>query len=51
MKVVLQRVKTAAVRVENEIVGQIGPGILVFLGVGREDSEKDYQPGLLHRFY
>ncbi len=41
MRVVLQRVKTAAVKVENEMVGKIGPGILVFLGVGRKDSEKD----------
>jgi len=41
MKAVIQRVKEARVRVEREVVGEIGRGLLVFLGVHREDGEKD----------
>ncbi len=41
MRVVTQRVKKAHVEVNGETVGEIGPGLVVFLGVGREDSEKD----------
>lgn len=41
MRAVLQRVSGAEVSVDNEIIGRIGNGILVLLGVSREDSEKD----------
>jgi D-tyrosyl-tRNA(Tyr) deacylase len=41
MRAVLQRVSEAAVRVEQEVVARIGPGLLVLLGVGREDAEAD----------
>ena len=41
MQVVLQRVREAAVRVERELVAQIGSGLLIFLGVGQGDGEKD----------
>jgi D-aminoacyl-tRNA deacylase len=41
MRAVLQRVSDAAVRVEQEVVARIGPGLLVLLGVGREDAEAD----------
>ncbi|WP_027360204.1 D-aminoacyl-tRNA deacylase [Desulforegula conservatrix] len=41
MKAVIQRVKKAMVEVDGEITGKIGPGILVFLGVGDEDSIKE----------
>lgn len=41
MRSVIQRVSRAKVTVEGEIVGEIGKGILVLLGVSREDSEKD----------
>jgi len=37
----VQRVSQAAVDVEGERVAQIGPGMLVLLGVGREDSEAE----------
>jgi len=41
MKVILQRVSKASVRVDSEIVGAIGSGFLVFLGIGKEDTQKD----------
>jgi len=41
MRAVLQRVKRAAVRVEDKTVGEIGRGLLVLLGVGQDDAEHD----------
>lgn len=41
MRAVLQRVTRASVRVDGETVGEIGPGLLVLLGVARDDSEED----------
>ncbi|MBT4512274.1 MAG: D-tyrosyl-tRNA(Tyr) deacylase [Chloroflexi bacterium] len=41
MQALLQRVSQASVSVDGEIVGQIGPGLVVFVGVGEEDSEED----------
>ena len=41
MRAVLQRVSRAQVSVNGEITGQIGPGLLVLLGVGRDDTEAD----------
>ena len=41
MKVVLQRVGSAHVRVDDAEVGRIGPGLLVFVGIGKEDSPED----------
>jgi D-tyrosyl-tRNA(Tyr) deacylase len=38
MRVLVQRVSQAAVDVEGERVAQIGPGMLILLGVHREDS-------------
>jgi D-aminoacyl-tRNA deacylase len=38
MRVLLQRVTRAAVRVEGEVVGSCGPGLLILLGVGRDDD-------------
>lgn len=37
----MQRVQRAAVRVGGQTVGQIGPGLLIFLGVAQEDKEAD----------
>jgi D-tyrosyl-tRNA(Tyr) deacylase len=41
MRAVVQRVSRAQVTVSGEIVGQIDLGLLVLLGVGREDTEAD----------
>lgn len=39
MKAVIQRVQSAAVRVDGQVVGEIGPGIMTLLGVEKGDSE------------
>ncbi len=41
MKVLIQRVSRAAVRVEGETVGAIDEGLLVLLGVEQDDDERD----------
>jgi len=41
MRAVVQRVSEASVRVESELVGRIGRGLLVLLGVSTTDTEKD----------
>jgi D-aminoacyl-tRNA deacylase len=41
MRAVIQRVREARVEVEGRIVGQVGRGLLVYLGVGAGDTEKD----------
>jgi D-aminoacyl-tRNA deacylase len=41
MLALLQRVKEAKVEVDGELVGAIGPGLLVFLGVERDDGAAD----------
>lgn len=40
MRAVSQVVQVAAVSVDGETVGRIGPGLVVFLGVGRDDEEQ-----------
>jgi len=41
MRAVIQRVKDASVEIEGDVVGKIGHGLLVFVGVGKDDDEKD----------
>lgn len=41
MRAVLQRVTSASVRVEDELVGEIGTGLVVLLGVRQDDTEQD----------
>ena len=37
----MQRVIRASVSVNAEVVGEIGPGLVVLIGVAREDTERD----------
>ncbi len=39
MRVVIQRVKQASVTVEGSCVGKIGQGLLLLVGIGREDTK------------
>src|ERR1700760_1771006 len=41
MRAVVQRVSRASVKVDNEIAGEIGRGLLVLLGVAQNDGEPD----------
>lgn len=41
MRAVVQRVTRAKVTVEDEIAGEIGQGLVVLLGVARDDAEAD----------
>ncbi len=38
MRAVLQRVTRARVLVEGDVAGEIGPGLVVLLAIGREDN-------------
>ncbi len=40
MIALIQRVTRASVTVEDEVTGEIGPGLLVLLGVEKEDDEQ-----------
>jgi len=41
MRAVVQRVFAARVEVSGELVGEIGPGLLAFVGVAKKDTERD----------
>jgi D-tyrosyl-tRNA(Tyr) deacylase len=41
MKALVQRVSRASASVNDDAVGKIGPGLVVFLGVAQGDSEED----------
>ena len=41
MRAVVQRVTRARIRVDAETVGEIGKGLVVLLGVARDDTDKD----------
>ena len=41
MRAVVQRVKESSVTVGDELVGSIGPGLMVLIGVSKEDTDKD----------
>ena len=43
MRAVVQRVKSASVKVEGELVSEIGAGVLVFLGVAHEDTATEIE--------
>ncbi len=41
MKLVVQRVTSSSVEVDNEIVGQIDEGLMVLVGFGENDTERE----------
>jgi D-tyrosyl-tRNA(Tyr) deacylase len=41
VRALVQRVSGASVSVDGRTVSAIGPGLLVLLGIGREDTDKD----------
>lgn len=41
MRAVVQRVTRASVRVNDEVIGEIGNGLVVLLGIAREDTKLD----------
>ena len=41
MRAVVQRVSSAGVSVDNHMIGEIGQGVVVFLGVAQGDTERD----------
>ena len=43
MRIVIQRVREAKVKVEGEVVGSMGQGLLVFLGIENKDDSSDLE--------
>lgn len=43
MRAVIQRVSESAVRIDGEVVGEIGHGVMVLLGIEAEDGLEDVQ--------
>ena len=43
MRAVVQRVSCASVKVDDEVLGRIGPGLVVLVGVSRQDEDEDAQ--------
>lgn len=43
MKILLQRVTSASVSIDGEVVGKIGQGMVAFVGVAEGDSETDIE--------
>ena len=53
MRIVLQRVSGASVRVGGALVSQIGPGLLLLVGVGKQDGKRFFasvEPCALRRY-
>ncbi len=43
MRAVIQRVQSASVKVDGELVSEIGAGLLIFLGIAHEDTETELE--------
>ena len=43
MRAVIQRVSTASVTIDGSVKSSIGPGLMILLGIGREDGAEDIE--------
>ncbi len=43
MRAVIQRVQSASVKVDGELVSEIGAGLLIFLGIAHDDTETELE--------
>ena len=43
MRALIQRVKCASVTIDSKVTGQINKGLLILLGIGEDDTEKQVQ--------
>jgi D-aminoacyl-tRNA deacylase len=43
MRTVIQRVSRSAVSINDQVKSEIGPGLLVFLGIGESDDQNDIE--------
>jgi D-aminoacyl-tRNA deacylase len=43
MRAVIQRVSEASVKIDNQVTGMIGPGLLVFIGIEESDTFSDIE--------
>ena len=43
MRAVVQRVRSARVRVDGAVVGEVGPGLAALIGVASDDGPADVQ--------
>ncbi|KYR00967.1 D-tyrosyl-tRNA(Tyr) deacylase [Tieghemostelium lacteum] len=41
MRAIIQRVKNASVKVDGQIISNIGPGLMCLIGIGKEDTKTD----------
>lgn len=48
MRLLIQRIKKAKITVDNEIIASINAGLLVYLGIHKQDSEDLIQP-IVHK--